>query len=100
MTDEPTYVFTLSELRTVLVDIYLLGRSQCHCDRPRDNAEDCADGFLEAHGCDFQLESGQNREPTLHSSLDVPETGLRDDIESDKDDLTGFFRPEDPLGVG
>lgn len=90
MAEEPKYVFAVSELRRILVEFYMLGRSQHHYSMPMDIAEDNVDGWLEANGSDFQLENGDNRGPSgpeVLSEVELldkeHETDLRDDILSD-----------------
>jgi len=100
---EPRYVFTLSEFRSVYRDIFMLGAQGVPLTIAVTDAEDTCDQWLEQHGSDFQLESGDNRGPSGPTVLSEPLDDLRDDIETDKRDdkgLSGFFVVEDPVHKG
>ena len=100
MADEPRYIFTLSEFRRVYKGIFTLGMKAEELDIDPAHIDDCCDGWLEANGDDFQLENRLNRQPIPFSTLEALDTGLGDDIESNKDAGPGFFTPEDPVFRG
>lgn len=104
MTDESVYQLTLSELRSALVDFYMLGRREYRNSYPLSTAHERVDGWLELNGSDFQLEIGEKVGP---NALDVLSeafgvlkthgTDLGDDIESDEDDpIIRFMSKNEP----
>mgnify|MGYP001419203377 CR=1 FL=1 len=97
MNDEPRYIFTLSEFRRVYKGIFTLGMKAEELDIDPAHIDNCCDGWLEANGDNFQLENEQKGAKEPCSALEVLDTGLGDDIESDKDAGPGFFTPENPV---